>query len=78
MKEYTEIWAKAVKCSGVTIVVPEMVDFGTKKIFKGRQKQALYNARDYREQSKSLNIRDYFKDQQNSFLKTSKRHLREY
>lgn len=50
MKEYTEVWAKAIKCSGARIVVPEMVAFRTKKkIFKGRQKQALYNARDYRE-----------------------------
>ena len=31
MKEYTEVWAKAIKCSGATIVVPEMVDFETKK-----------------------------------------------
>ena len=31
MKEYTEVWAKAIKCSGARIVVPEMVAFRTKR-----------------------------------------------
>ena len=78
MQEYAEVWAKAKKMQWGDNCVTRNGGFQDKKIFTSRQKQALYKARGYWEQSKPLNIHDYLKDQQNSFLKMSKRHLREY